>query len=449
MNILLDITNDGISNHGDIAQHQVAVSRLTQLFPDSHLQIVTGSPERLPLFFPNLHPVPEKGHKMCFGAGRLFGRFGRLAPKLEERLRLRFPRQAIPLIAAKYRLRGVKTEDLHAYHEALRGADLVMIPGGGWITDVFGETAELVLETIALAQRLGKRTALMGHGFGPARKPALLTAATRVLPKVDLITVRESRASLPFLESLGVPLENVVTTGDDAIELAYTARGPQLGTGIGVNLRWVPYTGVNASHIEAIRTSLHEASRRWKAPLVPIPIEFVLRGHDESDFETIKRVLKGVDDDSDGGNGLRTPLDVIKQVGRCRLVVTSSYHGAVFALSQGIAAIALAKAAYFVDKFLGLRDQFGCGCELIRLDDGDLTGKLLTAAENMWHSADELRPKLLAAAQRQIELGREAYRRLGEIAAQHQPQSSCTPTAVARHRALYLRVPANESTSQL
>jgi len=133
------------------------------------------------------------------------------------------------------------------------------------------------------------------------------------------------------------------------------------------------------------------------------------------DARAIQEVLKGYDESSDGGQSLDTPLKVIGQVSRCRIVVTGAYHSAVFALSQGIPTVCLAKSAYFVDKLMGLADQFGTGCEVVLLDS-DLAENLRACLEKTWNSALEVRPSLLAAAREQIRVGQDAYKRLGEIA---------------------------------
>jgi polysaccharide pyruvyl transferase WcaK-like protein len=49
---------------------------------------------------------------------------------------------------------------------------------------------------------------------------------------------------------------------------------------------------------------------------------------------------------------LEQPVTVISRISRCRITVTGSYHGAVFAPAQGISVIAIAAAQYAV-----LREQ--------------------------------------------------------------------------------------------
>jgi colanic acid/amylovoran biosynthesis protein len=204
----------------------------------------------------------------------------------------------------------------------------------------------------------------------------------------------------------------VITTGDDAIELAYKSRSTKPGTGIGVNLRLAKYSEVNSGMLDIIRASLLEAARRYGIQLIPIPIAF----HSlDSDVETIQNLLAGYDVTSDKWQSGRDPLFIIQQTGYCRLVVTGSYHAAVFALAQGIPVVALANSKYYTYKFLGLADQFGVGCHVLLLDDKQFREKFMIEIDKAWHSAEQVRPQLLLAAAKQIEMGYSAYQRLYEL----------------------------------
>ena len=132
------------------------------------------------------------------------------------------------------------------------------------------------------------------------------------------------------------------------------------------------------------------------------------------DVDTLRELLAGLGD-TDGGASLETPQLVIDRVGECRVVVTGSYHGAVFALAQGIPVVALVKSPYYVNKMAGLQDQFGIGCELVRLDEGNVSGRIRAAIDRAWAEAERVRGPLLQAAAEQIERGRRAYARLVEL----------------------------------
>jgi colanic acid/amylovoran biosynthesis protein len=144
-------------------------------------------------------------------------------------------------------------------------------------------------------------------------------------------------------------------------------------------------------------------------PLIPLPIAIHLGTRDDL---AIKQLLIGFDERSDGGESLDTPLKVIKQAARCRVVVTGAYHAAVFALAQGIPVIALAKSDYFAKKLLGLEDQFGEGCQTVLLTEPDLPRRLQSALEKAWQNAEKLREPIQTATLRQIELSRRSYGRL-------------------------------------
>jgi colanic acid/amylovoran biosynthesis protein len=116
------------------------------------------------------------------------------------------------------------------------------------------------------------------------------------------------------------------------------------------------------------------------------------------------------------------PLETIKKTGHCRLVVTATFHAAVFALAQGIPVVALANSTMYEGKLLGLADEFGSGCKVVLLDDEQLKEKLTNAIDTTWQSAEQVRPQLLQAAIRQIETGQAAYQRIFELVeSKHNP----------------------------
>jgi colanic acid/amylovoran biosynthesis protein len=169
-----------------------------------------------------------------------------------------------------------------------------------------------------------------------------------------------------------------------------------------------------------VRKALHIVASQFSAPLVPVPISrHSDPGNEDPDSVAIQKLIKGYSVSVDGGYHLDTPLKVIENVSLCRVVVTASYHAAVFALSQGIPVVALAKSEYYVDKFLGLIDQFGVGCEVIFLSDQHLEEKLIESIRQKWSKADSLRAELLTNAKHQVELGQAAYKRLYELVSSH------------------------------
>jgi polysaccharide pyruvyl transferase WcaK-like protein len=340
------------------------------------------------------------------------GQVSKQLRELERGLRRRWPSLASLIIRLKRKRQGIGSEDLNTYLEAVSKADLVVVSGMGGITDTFPDYAFGVLDTLGLAIRSGTLTAMLGQGIGPLRNPRLRARAKTILPHVNFISLRESRAGAPLLASLGVSSDRVLTTGDDAIELAYQSRSEQLGRGLGVNLRAAYYSEVDQYLIKRIRPVLQKIAEIHQALMIPIPIS---RVPGEEDAITIRQLMTGYPYISGNEEDLDTQSKVIEQIRRCRVVITGSYHAAVFALAQGIPAVGLAKSDYYVDKFLGLAEQFGTGCEVVILKDAQFSGKLVIAIEKAWKSAEQVRPRLLEAAARQVELGHAAYQRVREL----------------------------------
>jgi len=421
LKILIEWGGYQFGNMGDIAMLQVAVERINKIWKNPSIKIFTTHPDQLAIYVPNTCPLSTVGRNIYLSP--LINRLRQSGlndwslskwEAIEYNLRVHTPYLVDRLFDFKLRSKREQRDDLHSFLDAIAETDLVIVTGGGYITDEFKSDTTPRLDTLRLANKLGKPVVLFGQGLGPFNDKKFYNKVQAVLSQVQLIAVREQRIGVPLLESFKVSQDRIFVTGDDAIELAYNSRCSDLGGGIGVNLRIASYSRVGQDLLETIRECVQRAAISLSAFLVPIPIERT--GFPESpDSEAIQKLLEGFDHNTDGGASLDTPLKVIQNVGLCRVVVTGSYHAGVFALAQGIPVIGLAKSEYYIDKFLGLADQFGAGCEVILLDDLQLKDKLFKAIIYLWKEAENLRPKLLKSSQLQISQGHSAYNRAYEI----------------------------------
>jgi colanic acid/amylovoran biosynthesis protein len=426
--VLIDPGSYNCLNFGDFAMLQVAIARWTALWPAASLEVLTDAPKALATFGPRVTPLDVHARSIWLqthAVGRLHGLLPRRAAATleagERRLKLAAARPLEAALTFKRRLAGEAVSSVAAFLRSIRSADVVMLSGAGIMNDAFFHSASAILDTLEIAScrtRGRPVTAILGQGFGPLVDPALRSKAAAVLPRLDLIAIRERRASWPLLRELGVSGDRIVVTGDDAIELAYEQRKTEIGRGLGVNVRVAYYAQTDASVLGSVKDVLHTAARRYDAPLVPLPIS---RQDGGIDAAAIRELLTGYVEHSDGGASLQSPAAVISEVARCRVVVTGSYHAAVFALAQGIPSIGLVRSQYYRDKFLGLADQFGGGVEVLGLDRADFGVELDAAIDRAWNSAERVRPMLLAAASRQIELSWSAYRTVAELASAKQP----------------------------
>ncbi len=414
-------------NFGDVSMLQAAVTLLQEMLPSARIEVLTESPENLKRYCPGARALPRLCRDLWCGESFLFGRFRQLFPSrlaawldlVTEAMERRLPVLLRHLVGLRLAVRddeGIR-DDLMAFLDALENADLLLICGAGCFTDSTVEYWDnSILDLLKAAMRRGIPTVMVGQGMGPLDDLKARSRMRSVLPLVDLVSLRGGRGGMELIELVGVPRDKIMTTGDESIEMAYEARVDELGEGLGINLRVAPYANTEKDLIEKLRPVLQDFARSRNAPMVPLPIA-VHRW--AGDHETIMQLSAGYGEDSDGGAGIDSPMEVIRQAGRCRIVVTGAYHAAVFALAQGIPVVCLAKSPYYEAKFLGLEDQFGIGCETVFLDDPDAYWKLTAAMEKAWESAERVRLPLQQAALRQIEARRLAYSRARELAIAH------------------------------
>jgi len=407
--ILLDNGTYNLRNVGDIAMLKVTAARFRASFPAAELHVITSDPARFERYIgetavdPGLRcawlnaPVlpikrawlPRTSH--CYLA------------RLDSRMRCRAPRLAARLMEwhAGWRQNA-------RFARLVDACDLVAVTGGGFLTDSFLEHTSGILDTLEMAQSLGKKTVMFGQGFGPLECPRTLRRMAKVLPKMALIGLRESGKSADFLAKLGVPADRVQYTGDDAIEMAFNRRTEEsFGNAIGVNVRVTDYSRMNPSTIDDIRRPLLKFLDARNIPALPAPISSCPETGDTHSVRSLMAGSANFDSRTPGD----TPEAVIDCIRQCRIVVTGSYHAAVFALSQGIPAIGLIASPYYADKFEGLRAAFGKGCELVDMSDCNGSHRLGQLLQHIYDNAAMFRPTLLDAAQRQVNLSRDFYAR--------------------------------------
>jgi polysaccharide pyruvyl transferase WcaK-like protein len=433
MKIFIEHSGHELLNHGDTAMLQTAVNRLKKKWPQSNIRILTKSNERLNKYCPGtiaINPDTRVAYRklspLRIFPDRLLTFFPRILKEIILNVDYHFfksiPRchQAMVAIRKKKRIKDADIKKAYEYFNSVTSSDMVIATGGGYINDTFKWHTYPKLETIDLGVKFKKITALLGQGIGPVSDKRLDQQMRAVLPNVDLISLREKRTSLPILIKQGIPLSKIITTGDDAIEMAYRETPPVIGNLVGVNLRTATYAGIDAQITNDIKEILHVFTQRHKVKYIPIAISNHENGEDK---EAIAKIIKTQEIDFNALDMIDSPVKVIKCIGKCRIVLTGSYHAGVFALSQGIPVVGLAKSQYYKVKFQGLADQFNGGCITVLLDDPQRKEMLLNSLEKSWIQSHSMRSVLLDAAQKQIESGRLIYERLRELAVLRANQS--------------------------
>src|SRR5438270_4036138 len=180
MRILVEPGSYTCMNMGDVAMMQECVSRLAELWPGSHIQVVTQAPERLAFFCPNAEAILESGKGYWF-RDMIFGRLPNcLSSDLrlrvqatETALRRRFPLAVGSLLAAKRRVKHLDFRGMSNFLKAVLCADLVIASGTGMINDEFRDRALQMLATLDMANQHGVPTAMVSQGIGPVTDPGL------------------------------------------------------------------------------------------------------------------------------------------------------------------------------------------------------------------------------------------------------------------------------------
>lgn len=416
LRVLVEPGSYRCANMGDVAMLQVAVGRLRRVFPECAVHVVTSDPVRLQGYCPGVLPTLSEGRQPWIDDGYISRNLRRVMPAAmnrgmaagERMMTRRWP--ALHAAAAGARRGRTGVARARDFHDLLRRVDLFVVAGQGSMGDWSSEHAHTVLSTLALAQRQGIPTAMLGQGIGPLEDPALAAHARAVLPQVGLIALRERVGSPALLSQFGVPAARVHVTGDDAIELARLGRAETRGTGLGINLRISVNAGIGPEVMAPLRETLAAFVRaHGDPPLVPLPIACGAA----RDAGVLRELCEGIGDVGDGGASLDSPGQVIDAAARCRVVVTGAYHAAVFALSQGVPALCVSGSPYYDAKFVGLAELFGPGCRMVRAQDG--IAALGEALDALWRDADALRARLRDAALSQIVSGRATAARLATL----------------------------------
>jgi polysaccharide pyruvyl transferase WcaK-like protein len=403
--ILVDHSGYALLNVGDVAMLQACVRRLKDKWPDADIQVITESPERLEQYCPGATAVAQT----------VVGRRGASALSMSAQLALeQMWKTAIPLLV-RSRSRLADDDVCSAQPrlpEAIRTADIVVSSGGGFVNDVFWWHGAGVLSVLALAQRLGKPTAMFGQGIGPLHHPVLSQLVKRIMPRLNVIGLREGVVSGPLLKSHRVDHDRISVTGDDALYLATAATRPPTGTSIGVNVRVAAYSGVDASVADRLVSVASEAARRHRSTVSALPVS---RYEAHSDLQILRTGI-GAELPDREFDDIRTPEELAERAAQCRVVVTGSYHAAVFGLASGVPAVCITNSRYYDGKFEGLAAQFPGGCYLLR-PGRNFERELSTLIDVAWERTEAGRDELHSLALAQVAKADMLYERFKALAA--------------------------------
>ena len=130
-------------------------------------------------------------------------------------------------------------------------------------------------------------------------------------------------------------------------------------------MRVSPYAGVDQAAAETVGDLVVQAAEAFRAPIVTLPVS---RYPVDGDLDALRALLHPERSGADIVlHDLATPEALITAAAGCRVIVTGSYHAAVFGLARGVPAVCLTRSAYYDAKFAGLRALFPAPASSSRL----------------------------------------------------------------------------------
>ena len=265
--------------------------------------------------------------------------------------------------AAQHGVQALFWGDWSAIAEALEGAGLLILGGGGIFFDYWGFDPRRLLENEApdlahyasfplLAWLLGKPVMIWACGVGPLFTGEGREAVRLAFNLASRASVRDAE-SKRLLEEIGVPPGRVEVTADPAFALP--VAGPErveallAGQGLAPGrplLGLVPRPWDVAVDPEEWEKSLAGAvapfARERQARILLIPFH---AGHDDPSLARLRDRLLAAGLDSDGVRLLPpgcSPGEIAGLIGRCDLLVGLRLHSILFAVLAGTPAVALA-----------------------------------------------------------------------------------------------------------
>jgi polysaccharide pyruvyl transferase WcaK-like protein len=386
MRIILDNGAYTLRNMGDVAMLQTTVKRLREMLSRVELMILTTSPELLERYCPGTMPLSVQSRD-CGYEPQCPAR----SDWAETWARLKLKWGSVPKGAREFQ-------------EAFEEAGAVFLCGGGFLNDINPYQTRPVLRMLEDAARRGKRVALFSQGLGPLESSELMALLRRACRAGARTALREPLYGPGILMRAGARSAQYAVTGDDAIQMALEC-GPAIGGhAIGFSVRQVAYSEVEARHLEMTSKATRGLSKSLGGKVVPLPISFNSHERDDQAIATVTATTAPRE-------MLDSPEALIRATAECRILITGTYHAAVFGLSLGIPCVCFYVSTYYRHKMEGLARQFPGGCELVDLNMPKAAAQLVDAAMRAWEATGKtLSNRLREAAESQVQSGVKFYR---------------------------------------
>ncbi len=117
----------------------------------------------------------------------------------------------------KFNIKGIDRYSFVKVNKAIKEADVVLVGGGSLLQDVTSKKSiYYYLYIIYISKLLNKKIALLSQGIGPINGKINKIVASKVLKKVDYISVRDKN-SLEELRKIGLDKKDIMLAADPVI----------------------------------------------------------------------------------------------------------------------------------------------------------------------------------------------------------------------------------------
>lgn len=262
----------------------------------------------------------------------------------------------------------------------LANCQALLIVGGGNLNDIFGWRGLIArFFTVALAKIMRKPVFLGAQTIGPLNKWWTRLLVKKFLEKVDLITLREN-FSKNVLNEIGVKNERVKVVPDDAFNIIPINRKNAfnllINEGIDINKikkqrqrviaitprAWWEIDDKNIPLKIALEDSIKFLLRQNENYIIFVPTSFY-PGLGDDDVKTSKEIISKL------GISMSTNLKILSGkynwsqlkgvLSLMDVVIGTSYHSIVFAMSTGVPALGLYVDEYYRLKIAGFFHLLG------------------------------------------------------------------------------------------
>ena len=389
-----------LDNVGDIVMCKVAVDRVRAADPNADVRVVSVSEELLDHHGMGHATAVDEGPWLVWSRPVVAWLHRAGHPRVRA-VPFTWPKPFITLARAARQVSGLG--QAKQFIDEVLGADCIVLCGQGALHDGSSRRAARIASLVRLAGAGGVPIVAASQGIGPLDDAGLRRIVAEALREVDRLGLRDADGSVAALSSLGLAPSSWTVTGDDAIEWVLGHGTPAPEDRIGISLRDNKAAGVPGDVAEVV-------SRAVEAVHPGIAVEAVSMMEQPravSDAAVLAEVRPA-------GSTVTAhdaePAASLAALARCRLVITGTYHAAVFAQSLGVPAICLASTPYYGLKMRGVLDQFGgTGGTVLDPSSPSFEADLADALATWWEPDPAVASTLRASAAAQADASREFF----------------------------------------